>query len=176
MTPSEKRALFGRQAPVSSNPAGSDTVDSNKDRQMASLTKATGKTRGKNPRDIEYLKFDKEKPETLPKDLPEFLESTKSVNNNVPFTMAEVTDYVIDGFNLAQYSAASDEIGEFIPDSWDKETSNQFRLAVRNTSKLAGLSIEDTVAMLKPAVEKGLAAKAAAAQAKTAAEAAPASV
>lgn len=141
---------------------------------MATLTTAEGKTRGKNPRNITFQKFDKEKPETLPKTLAEFLESTTALNSGKPYTQDEMLDYVIDGFNLAQYSAASDEIGEFIPDAWDKETANQFRLAVRNTSKLAGLSIEDTVAMLKPAVEKGLAAKALAAQNQT--QAAPAAV
>lgn len=123
------------------------------------LTLAEGSTRGKNPRKITYNKFDLEKPENLPVNLTEFLEATKESNGNKAFTEKEMLDFVIDGFNLASYSAASDEIGEFIPDAWDKETAAQFRLAVRNTSKLAGFSIEDTVKMLLPAVEKGIAAK-----------------
>lgn len=138
--------------------------------RVVKLTQAEGSTRGKNPRKITYLKFDLEKPEFLPQSLKEFLEATAENNGGKPYTEKEMLDFVVDGFNLASYSAASDEIGEFIPDSWDKETAAQFRLAVRNTSKLAGFSIEDTVKMLLPAVEKGIQAKKdalAAAQAET---------
>lgn len=123
------------------------------------LVKKEGSTRGKNPRKIEYMAFDQSVPESLPKDLKEFIGLTKS-------SESELLEYAIDGFNSAAYSAASDEIGEFIPDNWDKETAAQFRLAVRNTSKLTGLDIEATVNMLKPAIEKGLLAKAEALKAK----------
>lgn len=139
------------------------TSASSGDTKMASLTVAKGKTRGKNPREIEYQKFDLEKVDSLPKTLAEFMEVTKTLNNDKPYSQDDLLGFVIDGFNAAQYSAASDEIGEFIPDSWDKETQAQFRLAVRNTSKMAGLDIETVVNMLKPAVEKGLEAKAKAA-------------
>lgn len=115
------------------------------------LVTKEGSTRGKNPRKITYQAFDTSVPDSLPKSLKEFADITKT-------TSAEaVLEYVIDGFNAAQYAAASDEIGEFIPDVWTKEVAAQFRLAVRNTSKLTGLSIEDTVNMLKPAIERGLA-------------------
>lgn len=133
------------------------------DKTMASLSMKKGKTRGKNPREIEYEAFDLEKPESLPKTIQEFVTVTKVNDEN------ELVALLINGFNDSQYSAASDEIGEFINDAWDKETQAQFRLAVRNTSKISGMSIEDVVTMLKPAVEKGwaakVAAKAAAAQA-----------
>lgn len=151
--------LYGRN-PISGNAnQGERTMaDATPAASTARLTTAKGKTRGKNPRDIEYKKFDLEQPETLPKTLAEFMEVTGVKAQD------EILSYVIDGFNAAQYSAASDEIGEFIPDHWDKETSNQFRLAVRNTSKLANLDIETVVKMLMPAVEKGLAEKKAAAE------------
>jgi len=128
------------------------------------LVKKEGSTRGKNPRKIEYMAFDQSVPASLPKSLAEFVSITKADEG-------QLLEFAIDGFNSAAYSAASDEIGEFIPDEWDKETAAQFRLAVRNTSKLTGLDIEQTVNMLKPAIEKGLAAKAAAAlEAKNAAQ------
>lgn len=138
---------------------------------MAKLTTAEGSTRGKNPRKITFKKFDREVTENLPKDLAEFLEVTKEVNDGKPYTQVELLDFVLDGFNAAMYSAASDEIGEFIPDSWSKDDAAQFRLAVRNMSKVAQLSIEDTVNLLKPAVEKGILAKKAA---QAAAETVPA--
>jgi hypothetical protein len=128
---------------------------------VVGLVKKEGSTRGKNPRKIEYLAFDQSVPASLPKSLAEFVGITKADEK-------ELLEYAIDGFNSAAYSAASDEIGEFIPDTWDKETAAQFRLAVRNTSKLTGLDIEATVTMLKPAIEKGLAAKAEALKAQTA--------
>jgi hypothetical protein len=127
---------------------------------VVGLVKKEGSTRGKNPRKIEYLAFDQSVPASLPKSLAEFVGITKADEK-------ELLEYAIDGFNSAAYSAASDEIGEFIPDTWDKETAAQFRLAVRNTSKLTGLDIEATVTMLKPAIEKGLTAKAEALKAQT---------
>ena len=131
------------------------------------LSTKKGKTRGKSPRDIEFLQIDLEQPLTVPQTLAEFMELT-GVKEQV-----EILSYTIDGWNAAQYSAASDEIGEFIPDTWDKDTSGQFRLAVRNTSKLTGLDIETVVKMLMPAVEKGVAEKKAAKAAEAAKSATP---
>lgn len=147
-------------------PRGNFATVNREDGTMAALSTKKGKTRGKNPREIEYQAFDLEKPESLPKDLKEFVAVT-GVNDE-----KELVNLLINGFNDSQYSAASDEIGEFINDAWDKDTQTQFRLAVRNTSKIAGLSIEDTVNMLKPAVEKGWAAKVAKAKAEAEAAAA----
>lgn len=124
---------------------------------VTALVEKTGKTRGKNPRDIKYNVLNQ-----VPGSIAEFSAVT-GVKDEKDFC-----DLLYEGFNASQYSAASDEIGEFIPDSWDKETQAQFRLAVRNTSKLTGLDIENVVNMLKPAIEKALAAKAEAAQAETA--------
>lgn len=118
----------------------------------AKLTLAKGKTRGKNPRDIEYERFDREMPDTLPKSLEEFSAVTGVVDE------PGIVDLLIDGYNLAQYSAASDEIGEFINDEWSKEFQLLFRNAVRSYSKLSGDSIEDTVALVKPGVDKKWAA------------------
>jgi hypothetical protein len=121
--------------------------------KKAKLTEKAGKTRGKNPRDISYLAFDVSEKDSLPKTLAEFMEVTGTKSEN------EMLEYVIDGFNSAQYAAASDEIGEFINDSWDKDTQAQFRLAVRNYAKLTGLSIDDAVNLIKPGVEKAHLAK-----------------
>jgi hypothetical protein len=133
------------------------------ERKVTLVTKK-GKTRGKNPRDIEYQAFDLEQPNTLPTTQAEFMEAT-GLNKQ-----EDIVSLLVDGFNLQAYSAASDEIGEYINDEWDKETQNQFRLAVRNMSKLTNQSIEDTVTMLKPGVEKGFAEKKAKAAAEKASE------
>ena len=131
------------------------------DGTMAKLTTAKGKTRGKNPRDIEYLQFNRETPEDLPKTLAEFMEVTGVKEEPA------ILNLLVEGFNESQYSAASDEIGEYINDAWDDKTQAQFRLAVRNYSKISGDSIEDSVALIKPGVDKkwnaDVAAKAAAA-------------
>lgn len=121
------------------------------------LTAKTGKTRGRNPRDIEYKVLSR-----VPANVEEFTTVT-GVSEEKDFC-----EYLFAGYNDSQYSLASDEIGEYIPDSWDKESSNQFRLAVRNTAKLTGLDVETVVNMLKPAIEKSMAAKAEAAKTEAA--------
>lgn len=151
-----QRRAWGRQLP--GNDARTDNgentmADEQKSEVKVGTVEKSGKTRGKNPRDITYQAFDTSVPESLPKSLKEFMEVTQTK------TEAEMLEYVIDGYNAAQYAAASDEIGEFINDAWDKETQNQFRLAVRNYSKLTGLSIEDAVNLIKPGVEKAFQAK-----------------
>ena len=113
-----------------------------------SLSTKKGSTRGRNPRPVEYQAFDLEKPNTLPVTQAEFMEVTGVKEQS------EIVALLIDGFNSAAYSLASDEIGEFINDAWDKETQTQFRAAVRNYSKLVGSSVEDAVLLIKPGVEK----------------------
>jgi hypothetical protein len=135
---------------------------------MAKLSTKQGKTRGKNPRSIEYEAFDLEQPDTLPKTIKEFMEVTKVEKE------PELVELLVNGFNDAQYSAASDEIGEFINDAWDKEYQSQFRLTVRNFSKISGKSIEEVVTMLKPAIDAGWTAKVAAKEAAAKTEAVPA--
>lgn len=123
------------------------------------LVKKQGKTRGKNPRDIEFEILNQ-----IPADMKEFMTVTGTKEEK------ELLEYLYEGFNASQYAAASDEIGEFIPENWDKDTKNNFRLAVRNTSKLTGQSIEDVANFLVPGVEKGLLLKAAKIAADKAAE------
>lgn len=119
------------------------------DGTMANLVTKKGRTRGKNPRDIEYQAFDLEQPDSLPKSMAEFSEVTKVTEEK------DFLELLIAGFNDSQYSAASDEIGEYVQDYWDKDYQNQFRLTVRNFSKISGKTIEETVDMLKMAIDAG---------------------
>ena len=129
--------------------------------KMAKLIEKTGKTRGRSPRDIKYMVLD-----SVPASVAEFSAVT-GVSDEKDFV-----ELLFDGYNAQQYALASDEIGEYIPDAWDKETANQFRLAVRNLVKATNLDIEAVVSMVKPAIENGLKVKA---EAKAAEEAAKAS-
>lgn len=140
-------------------------VEQPKTESKVALSVKKGSTRGKNPREIEYMAFDLGKVETLPTTLEEFnkVTGTKDIKT--------LLEYLIGGYNDAMYSAASDEIGEFINDAWDKDTQNQFRLAVRNYSKLTASSIEDAVQLIKPGVDKAWVAKVAKAEADAKAEA-----
>lgn len=112
------------------------------------LIDKAGKTRGKNPRDITFKVLS-----AIPTSIKQFAEVTNTQ------TEPEICEYLFEGFNSLQYAAASDEIGEFINDAWDKDTQNQFRLAVRNYSKMTGFSIEDAVNLIKPGLDKAWAAK-----------------
>jgi hypothetical protein len=164
-----RRLYRGRMAVTVSNDANVNNTASGENEmadevvtKKASLVTKKGKTRGKNPRDIEYQAFDLEQPETLPRTYKEFVEVTGLKEE------ADIVSVLIDGFNQQAYSAASDEIGEFVNDAWDKEFTNQFRLVIRNHSKMTGMGVEETVNLLKPGIEKAWEAKKAKAAEETA--------
>jgi len=105
-----------------------------------------GMTRGRNPQKIQYEGFDDSQPETLPSSLSEFMDLTKTQDEKV------IVGYLIDGFNSAAYTAASDPVAEFVEPTWSEEVQKQFRLVVRNYSQATGVSIEDAVALIKPGI------------------------
>lgn len=114
-----------------------------------------GQTRGKNPQVITWEAFDETHPETLPKDVGEFMDL-------VTKDESKLLSYLIEGFNDSQYREASDPIAEYVEASWPEEIQKGFRLAVRNYSVNAVVSIEDAVALIKPGIQKAVdAAKAA---------------
>lgn len=112
-----------------------------------------GQTRGKNPQIVTWEAFDESHPETMPGSLSEFMDLTKIQDEKL------IVSYLVDGFNSAQYTAASDPIAEYVDASWPEEMQKGFRLAVRNYSVNAMVSIEDAVALIKPGIEKAVAAK-----------------
>lgn len=105
-----------------------------------------GMTRGRNPQEIQYEAFDESLPDSLPKTLSEFMEVSKV--NDEP----TIVSYLIDGFNSAAYTAASDPVAEFVEASWDSDVQKQFRVVVRNYANATGVSIEDAVALIKPGI------------------------
>jgi hypothetical protein len=115
----------------------------NKSRSGKGTRIKVGQTRGKNPQVISWEQFDENKPDTLPANLKEFVELTKP-------TEKQYLEWLISGYNDAQYTAASDPIAEFVDPSWDDETKTRFRTVVRNFASGAQLSIEDTVTLVKP--------------------------
>lgn len=107
-----------------------------------------GMTRGRNPQEIQYEAFDESQPDTLPKTLSEFMEVAKVSDEPT------IVSYLIDGFNSAAYTAASDPVAEFVDVTWPDDVQKQFRLVVRNYSNATGVSIEDAVALIKPGIVK----------------------
>lgn len=105
-----------------------------------------GMTRGRNPQEIQYEGFDESQPETLPSTLQEFMDLSK-VNDE-----KTIVSYLVDGFNSAAYTQASDPVAEFVDASWPEDVQKQFRLVVRNYSNATGVSIEDAVALIKPGI------------------------
>ncbi len=116
---------------------------------------SVGLTRGRNPQVISFEEFDEALPETLPTTLSEFMEVTKIQDEAV------IVNYLIDGFNAASYTTASDPIAEFVEPTWDDETKKQFRIVVRNYANSTECSIEDAVALIKPGIVKAQEKKAA---------------
>ena len=115
-----------------------------------------GQTRGKNPQIVTWEAFDESKPETLPKDVGEFMHLTEKYGSG---TEANMLAWVIDGFNSSQYTAASDPVAEFVDASWPDDIQKNFRMAVKNYSVATGASLQDASDLIKPGIVKALAAK-----------------
>ena len=107
---------------------------------------SVGMTRGRNPQVISFEEFDDVLPETLPTTLSEFMEVAKVQDEKL------IVEYLIDGFNSAQYTQASDPVAEFVDATWPEEVQKAFRLVVRNYAANANVSIEDAVALIKPGI------------------------
>ena len=115
-----------------------------------------GQTRGKNPQIVTWEAFDEAKPETLPKDMSEFMDLTaKQGGKEEP----NLLGWLVDGFNSAQYTAASDPVAEFVDASWPEDIQKNFRMAVKNYATGVGCSIEDASALIRPGIVKALEAK-----------------
>jgi hypothetical protein len=143
--------------------------------EKVTIFEFAGKTKGKGSRDIKYWNFDMDKPDTLPRNAAELKTATKFINTSsqnpdgVEFENSKIVEFLIVGCNDFAYNKMADEIGEYLNDEWPDEIKQNFRIAVRNTSKMTGMSIEETATFLKAPVEKAfLAAKAAAANQPTA--------
>lgn len=106
-----------------------------------------GKTRGKSPIVISYENFDSSIPESMPKSIQDFVDFSKAKE-------AELLGYLVEGYNAAQYTAASDPLAEYVDPSWPSDAQTQFRLVVRNYSRGAGVSLDDAVGLIKPGFAK----------------------
>src|SRR5882672_6991049 len=115
-----------------------DAVKTNASRTGKGTRVKVGSTRGKNPQPISFEQFDTELPDTLPKTLSEFMDLVGEADK----TEASIVGFIIDGFNDAQYTAASDPIAEYVDASWPEEIRKNFRMVVRNYSQGAKVSIE----------------------------------
>jgi hypothetical protein len=114
---------------------------------------AAGYTRGKNPQLVVWEEFDSEKTDTLPATIVEFAELAKAADES------KLVQYLMSGYNDESRDIASDPIAEYVESSWPDDVKKSFKLAVRNTSSMTGMSLEDVVKLLKPAVVKGLEAR-----------------
>lgn len=110
-----------------------------------------GQTRGKNPQIVTWEAFDDSKPETCPASTEEFMTLTGKSDDKT------LTALLIDGFNSAAYTAASDPIAEYVEATWPDDMQARFRLVVRNFAAGANVSIEDAVGVIKPSFVAGLA-------------------
>jgi hypothetical protein len=108
------------------------------DTSVLALIDKEGSTRGKNPRKITFKVLNR-----IAKSVEEFMSVTGIK------TEPELAELLSDGYNSASYSAASDEIGEYIEDGWSKDVQTAFRNSVRGMSKMLDVSIDEVAPMLK---------------------------
>lgn len=107
-----------------------------------------GKTRGRNPVVITYESFDRSKPETLPTDMEKFMEVTGVSDESA------ILGFVIDGYNDAMYTNASDPLSELLEDHWPDDVKLQFRTIVRNYARALEMSLDDAAADVKDKFDK----------------------
>lgn len=119
-----------------------------------------GQTRGRNPQVISWEAFDESLPATLPSSIDEFrkLSGADKLGDKEESTLLS---YLIDGFNSASYTEASDPIAEYVEASWPEDIQKNFRSAVRTyVNAMQGtVSLDDAVAMIKPNIVKMLEGK-----------------
>lgn len=101
-------------------------------------------TRGKNPTEIQYEAFDESDSKSLPETTSEFLDITKVQDDKL------LVSYLIEGYNSAAYSGASDPVNDFVEASWPPDFAKSFKAVVKSYAANNGLSIEDAVAVIKP--------------------------
>jgi hypothetical protein len=141
----EKAALKAREAEIVAK-----ETELNAERTGKGTRATIGLTRGRNPQMVQYESFWESLPDTLPKTLSEFMELSKVQDE------AAIVSFLIDGFNSAQYAAASDPVAEFQDASWSKEVQTQFRFVIKNYSGATGVSIDDAVTLIKPGFAAGV--------------------
>lgn len=115
------------------------------------LVTVKAKTRGKNTREVEYKgvgKFvtekDSEGKETQRLVTAGVLTDIKDALSIVGGNMQTLLDNFAIGFNLEAYKAVSDQLAEYIKDSWSEAQVGAFRLAVNNLLKI-GAPLEKAV-------------------------------
>lgn len=105
------------------------------------------RTRGKGSLVVSCEVFDESKPETLPKDVQEFLSVTGADEK-------AMLNYLIQGYNAVSEDAASDPLSEFVNPTWPPDAQNLFRITVRNYSRGIGISLDEAVNLIKPGFDK----------------------
>ena len=139
--------------------ANAKAEETNKGRTGKGTRIRVGQTRGKNPQVVSWEAFDESLPETLPSDLSGFMDLTDKFGGK---DEKNIVAWLVDGFNSAQYTAASDPIAEYVPADWPEDIQKNFRMAVRNYSTATGLSVEESVTLIKPGIQKAVDARKAA--------------
>lgn len=105
-----------------------------------------GLTRGRNPQEIQYENWDESLPESLPVTLSEFMDIRKITDEK------DIIKRLILGDNDVLYAEASDPVAEYVDLSWPDDVQKGFRIVVRNYATNANVSIEDSVALIKPGI------------------------
>jgi hypothetical protein len=123
-------------------------AEENKSRSGVGTRLQVGRTRGKASLVIKYEAFDESMPDTLPKAIQEFMDVTKTTDQD------QLVKYLIEGFNALSYQAASDPLAEFVNYSWPTEAQGQFRIVVRQYSRGVGVTLEQAVSLIKPGFDK----------------------
>jgi hypothetical protein len=124
-----------------------------------------GQTRGKNPQIVVWEAFDESKPDTMPDTVDSFYKLTGVLESGTPAQQeATLVSWLVDGYNAAQYTAASDPIAEHINPAWDLDMQKQFKIAIRNytltmQSVNPNYTLDEAVTLLKPSIEAGFAAQ-----------------
>ena len=110
-------------------------------------------TRGKGSIQIKYEAFDSDSAGSLPTTVSEFM-SLSGVSDE-----DTLVSYLVTGFNDASYKKASDPVAEFVNPMWPEAVQDSFKQSVKSLLKNTDKTLEELVAIFRPAIDAQFGAK-----------------
>ena len=143
----EKEAREARKAEIDAK-----ELEANKDRTGKGTRVMFGFTKGKGSQLIQYENWDESKADTLPVDLQECIGvlNQRGLTADKDVESALVKRFIL-GDNELLYAEAADPVSEFVDPIWPDVVQKSFKMVIKSTAVNNGMTIEETVALIKPA-------------------------
>jgi hypothetical protein len=126
-------------------------LEANKDRTGKGTRVMFGFTKGKSSQMISYENWDESQADTLPVDYAECIATLEKRGVAQKDIESAMVKRFILGDNELLYAEAADPVSEFVDPIWPDAVQKSFKMVIKSTATNNGMSIEETVALIKPA-------------------------